>query len=327
MAKKLIIAGLFSLFLSFVLGLLIIPILKKIKAGQSILKYLKEHFDKSGTPTMGGLFFAVSIAISFLIFARGDKVISTLSLLVFIGFAIIGFLDDFIKVKFEKNEGLTPFQKTMFLLAVAVVSSIFSYRLGLNKLYIPFTKKVVDIGVWHIPFCAFIFLATTNCVNLTDGLDGLAGNCSLLGLLFGGILILLQISQVNVYASKTEFYNLALLSIICSGALLGFLIFNTYKASVFMGDTGSLALGGVFASIMIFSGNALYIPIIGIMFVISGISVIIQVVYYKRTKKRFFLMSPLHHHFQHKNISEPKIVFGYSIITIVLGLISLLTFM
>ncbi len=326
MIKRIIFISVFSLSLTFVVGLLTIPFLRRLKARQSILKYLKEHFDKSGTPTMGGLFFVACIVATFFLLSSGDRVISILSCLVFIGFAIVGFLDDFIKVKFSKNEGLTPMQKTLFLIAVAIISAIFSYRLGLNKLYIPFTKKVVDIGWWYIPLCVFVFLATTNCVNLTDGLDGLASSCSAICFLFSAILILLQTATVNVYSNLDEFENLAYLSISCVGGLLGFLIFNTYKASVFMGDTGSLALGGLYASVMIFSGNALYIPIIGIMFVVSGISVIIQVGYYKLTKKRVFLMAPLHHHFQHKGVSEPKIVFWYSIITLLCGLVSIITF-
>ncbi|MBQ2717895.1 MAG: phospho-N-acetylmuramoyl-pentapeptide-transferase [Clostridia bacterium] len=326
MIKRIILICIISLAITFIFGLLTIPFLRRLKAKQSILKYLKEHFDKSGTPTMGGLFFVTSIVITFFLLSKGEKVISILSCLVFIGFGIVGFLDDFIKVKFAKNEGLTPMQKTLFLIAVAVISAIFSYRLGLNKLYIPFTKKVIDIGFWYIPLCVFVFLATTNCVNLTDGLDGLASSCSAICFLFSAVLILLQTATVNIYAKLDEFHNLSYLSISCVGGLLGFLIFNTHKASVFMGDTGSLALGGLFASIMIFSGNALYIPIIGIMFVLSGISVIIQVGYYKLTKKRVFLMAPLHHHFQHKGVSEPKIVFWYSVVTFLAGLVSIITF-
>ncbi len=326
MAKSLIVIFLLSFLLSLLLGFIIIPKLRKMKAGQNILCYLTEHFCKSGTPTMGGIVFILACSVIFLIFSRGQRSISVFCLVVFICFGIVGFLDDFIKIKCAHNQGLTPLQKILFQLAVAVLCSIFAYRMGLDKLYIPFTKKIITVGAWIIPFSVFVFLACVNCVNLTDGLDGLASTVSFLCFLFSAVLIYLQTGKMNVYVLPKEYENLVKLCLSASGALLAFLVFNTYKASVFMGDTGSLALGGLFSSILIFSGNGLYIPIMGATFVASGISVIIQVVYFKFTKRRIFLMAPLHHHFQHKGYSESKIVNAYSIVTLCFGLLCILSF-
>ena len=190
----------------------------------------------------------------------------------------------------------------------------------------PFYNEYIDFGIWTIPLVFFVFVATTNCVNLTDGLDGLAGGVSYLYFISLYFLMAIQITKFgNNFVSVIEGENLALLSIIQSGALIGFLLFNTYSASIFMGDTGSLYLGGMIATISIFSSNTLFIPLFGIMFVVSGISVIMQVLVYKRSKKRLFLMAPLHHHFEYKGHSESKIVFTYKLITLFVSLICLIT--
>lgn len=311
---KIFLIGALSAFLaSLFLMLITIPLLRRLKAGQYILGYVKEHKSKSGTPTMGGLaFIAALIIVSFCVYGFGNKIIN-LTLAITAGFTVVGFLDDFLKIYRKENEGLKPYQKIIFQTAIAVVAAVFCYLNGLYYLYIPFGGgKAVNISWGIIPLVIFIFTATVNCVNLTDGLDGLAGGTSSAYLFILGIMLYLQSDKSSAVC------------FIAAGALAAFLIFNVNKASVFMGDTGSLALGGLITCLSVFSGNALYIPILGIMFVISGISVIVQVIYYKRTRRRVFLMAPLHHHFQMKGYTECKITYAYVALTAFVGIICLL---
>ncbi len=323
MYKLLIYLFLLSLGLSIVAGLIFVPILKRFKLKQSILSYVVEHEQKNGTPTMGGLFFICVALILSLVFTKGENGLTRFSLSICFAYMLVGFLDDFIKIKYKRNLGLKPYQKIVFQVSIAIVCSLYAYRSGLTLLYIPFTQKTINVGAWIIPLVIVVFLATTNTVNLTDGLDGLAGSVSSIFLFLLSVIIALQVySNSKIYIIDTEYYNLIKTAIIFCGAIFGFLIFNTYKASVFMGDTGSLGLGGIIASLSILSGNMLFIPFLGICFVLSGISVILQVAYFKLTKgKRIFLMAPLHHHFQHKDYAESKIVFVYCILTLVLGLL------
>ena len=224
--------------------------------------------------------------------------------------------ETYLKKKRADNLGLRPYQKIVFQLAVAILASVYCCLNGLTVLRVPFTRLEYDVGWWMMPIGIFIFVATVNSVNLTDGLDGLAGSVSAAFFLCFGVLISLQNGNGK----------LSLLSFCLVGALLGYLIFNTNRASLFMGDTGSLSLGGFAASVALFSGNALVIPIAGIMFVLSSISVIIQVIYYKKTGKRVFLMAPIHHHFQEKGYSEGKIAYAYAVLTLMAGASVLLPF-
>ena len=307
-------AGMLAAFgASLFLLLITLPLLKRLKAGQYILGYVKEHKDKGGTPTMGGLaFIAAIIAVGLCAFGVRDGKIN-MTLAITGGFTIVGFLDDFLKVYRKDNGGLKPYQKIIFQFAIATVAAVYCYLNGITRLYIPFAgKSGFDIDWGIIPLVILIFIATVNCVNLTDGLDGLAGGTSSAYLLIFGIILYMQGN------------GSAMLCFIAVGALAAFLLLNVNKASVFMGDTGSLALGGFISCISVFSGNSLYIPIIGIMFVISGISVIVQVIYYKRTRRRVFLMAPLHHHFQMKGYTECKVTYAYVLITAVVGIICLL---
>lgn len=304
---------LIAFFAAFLLLLIIIPLLKRLKAGQYILGYVKEHKDKGGTPTMGGLAFISAIIIVALCFygVRDGRV--NLTLAVTGGFTVVGFLDDFLKIFRKENEGLKPYQKIIFQTAIAVVAAVYCYLNKLTQLYVPFGGGLsVDVSWGIIPLVIVIFIATVNCVNLTDGLDGLAGGTSLAYLAVIGLMLIFQ----NAGMSSLCF--------IAVGTLAAFLFFNVNKACVFMGDTGSLSLGGLISCISVFSGNSLYIPILGIMFVVSGISVIVQVIYYKRTRRRVFLMAPLHHHFQMKGYTECKVTYAYVIITAVVGIICLL---
>ena len=292
----------------------LIPVLKKLRAGQYILGYVEEHKAKSGTPTMGGIaFVAAAAAVAGAAGLVGVR-LSALALTFVFAFLVVGFLDDFLKFRFRRNLGLRPYQKVIFQLAIALIAGIFCYRSGLTYINIPFSGYSFDIGLWIIPLSALAFIATVNSVNLTDGLDGLAAS---VGFWYFAAFAALMIVLAEGRTSLSD------LSVILCGVLAGYLLFNTNKASLFMGDTGSLSLGGFAASIAVFSGNTLYIIIVGIMFVLSSISVILQVIYYKRTKKRIFLMAPLHHHFQKKGYSESKIVYAYSLVTAAAGLLCL----
>ena len=298
---------------SFASLLLILPLLKKLKAGQYILGYVKEHMSKSGTPTMGGLAFVTAIIIVGLCACGLNNGQVNLTLTVTAGFTIVGFLDDFLKISRKENEGLKPYQKIIFQVAIATVAAVYCYINGITKVIVPFSDGfAVDLKWGIIPLVIFIFVATVNCVNLTDGLDGLAGGTSIAYLFIFGIML----------AVRGE--SLSALCFAAVGALSAFLVFNTNKASIFMGDTGSLALGGFISCVSVFSGNSLYIPVLGIMFVVSGISVILQVIYYKRTRKRIFLMAPYHHHLQKSGYSESKIAYAYFTVTALVGIICLL---
>lgn len=311
---KIYFTALLSAFaLTFALTAALMPLLRRLKAGQYILGYVKEHKSKSGTPTMGGLAFITAFIAAAIIFYRfGDKTVN-LTLITVAGFMLVGFLDDFLKIYRKENEGLKPYQKIIFQLAIAVIAAVYCYVNGITKLYVPFGGGFsFDIYWGIIPLVLFVFLASVNCVNLTDGLDGLAGGTSLAYLAVFGVIL------------ATGGNSSANLCFIAVGALSAFLLFNVNKAGIFMGDTGSLALGGLIACVTVFSGNTLFLPVIGIMFVISGISVIVQVIYYKRTGRRVFLMAPLHHHFQMKGHTECKISYAYALITALIGIICLL---
>ncbi len=275
--------------------------------------YVKEHKSKSGTPTMGGLAFITAIIVVglCLLGVRDSKV--NLTLAITGGFTVVGFLDDFLKIYRKENEGLKPYQKIIFQVLIAAIAAAYCYVNGLTYLKIPFGSGAqFNISWGIIPLVILIFIATVNCVNLTDGLDGLAGGTSSAYLFIFGIMLYIQGS------------NLAALCFVAVGAVAAFLVFNVNKASIFMGDTGSLALGGLISCVSVFSSNSLYIPVLGIMFVISGISVIVQVIYYKRTRRRVFLMAPIHHHFQMKGYTECKITYSYAVITAFVGIFCLL---
>lgn len=306
---------LIGLALAIVLGFPILAICKKLKLGQTILHYVDNHAGKSGTPTMGGWIFILSCIVSSAFFFNKDWLIAGLVLLVMLGYGLLGFLDDFIKVKSSKNEGLKPYQKIIGQVGLGLIVALFVYfKLG-SELDL-FGLKL-NLGIFIIPFIVVFFVAVTNSVNLTDGLDGLAGSVSLVYLLaFGTIVALLP-----------AFYNFSLISFAMAGALLGFLLFNGFPAKIFMGDTGSLALGGLIACLAVMSGLELIMPIMGLMFVLSAVSDIIQVGYYKKTHKRVFLMAPLHHHFERKGVHENRIVAVYIVITLICGIGTLLGYL
>ena len=318
---------LYSFFVALVLSPLIISIMKREKIKQTILHYVDTHKLKDGTPTMGGLIFLLSVSIVSLICFKGKSLYGKMSIIIFIAYGIVGFLDDFIKFKFKRNLGLKAYQKIIFQFLVSVSVGLFVYKNIGGVVLIPFTNMLVDFGWWIIPFVVLIYLATTNAVNLTDGLDGLASSTTLIFLI--SFLILQSIFiETGVMASNisnlVEFRNLSIVSVVACGSLLCFILFNCFPAKIFMGDTGSLALGALIASLSIFSGMELYIPILGFVFVVNTLSVIIQVAYYKLTKKRIFLMAPLHHHFEKKGVHEVRITFCYSLISVLIGVVVIL---
>lgn len=295
---------------------LLIPVLRRAKAGQPILGYVREHSYKSGTPTMGGVAFIAAAAIAAALFGVFADKRAAVALAFGVACTAVGFLDDFMKFHRRCNLGLRAYQKIVFQAAIALLAGLYCRYDGLTLLYIPFTNIAVDIGGWMIPLAAFVFVAAANCVNLTDGLDGLAASVCFWYFAALAALIFFLAGAGGVLLSR--------LCLALCGALAGYLLFNTHRASVFMGDTGSLGLGGFAAALAVFSGNALYVAILGIMFVFSGISVILQVIYYKRTGRRLFRMAPLHHHFQQKGYGEAKIAFAYSFVTAAAGVVCLL---
>ncbi len=326
MIYKPLIAILLSFILTIIFGLVGIPLLKKIKAGQPVLHYVKSHKNKNGTPTMGGIFFTLALIITFVFLGRSES-LSIVVLAVSVAFFIVGFLDDFLKIKGHDNQGLKAYQKIIFQVVISLFLGVYAYQNNITKIILPYFNASIDLGAFIVPFSALTLIATTNAVNLTDGLDGLSSNVSAIYLIFFFILLYLQNLSNQVVMKTNELLSIYIL--ICSlfGALLGFLVFNTNKASVFMGDTGSLFIGGFIGALAVLTSNSLYLLVLGFMYVVSIISVIIQVLYYKKTKKRVFLMAPFHHHLQMKGLTESKISFVYSVITCIIGLTVVISYL
>ena len=222
-----------------------IPLLKKLNARQYILGYVEEHKSKGGTPTMGGLAFLLAAALCSLLFGLFADKLAAVALTFGLAYMGVGFLDDFLKFRFRRNLGLNAYQKIIFQIVIALIAGVFCYLNELTVLHIPFTRISFDIGIWIIPLAAFAFVAATNCVNLTDGLDGLAASVSFW--YFAALAALIFI------LSGTQALPLARLCLVLCGVLAGYLLFNTNRASVFMGDTGSLGLGGFVSAISAFS--------------------------------------------------------------------------
>ncbi len=307
---KYLICGLFCLFFSGIMAPAVLWLCRKLKAQQSILHYVDKHASKEGTPTMGGLIFLMTLLFSTFFLFQEDTYLAWFGIIVTLGYGLLGFLDDFIKVHWHHNEGLKPYQKIIGQVGLAVIVAL--YVFFSNRTSLTFFGWSFDIGWFVIPLIIIVLVATTNSVNLTDGLDGLAGGVSFVCCLFFGIILALLGGYENA--------NLAMTCFGLCGGLIGFLMINCYPAKIFMGDTGSLALGGFIGVVAVLSGLELLIPIIGIMFVLSTVSDIIQVLHYKRTKKRVFLMAPLHHHFEQKGVHENRIVVVYIVITTAVSL-------
>ena len=313
MTNNIIIPALISFFISAVACPVLIPILHKMKFGQYIREEgPKGHQKKAGTPTMGGIAFIIGIIITGLFFVKDyPKIIPIL--FVTVGFGIVGFLDDYIKVVMKHNEGLKPWQK---LALQCIVTGIFCYYLMTHQdpgtaILIPFTDISVNIGILFVPFCFLVVLGTDNGVNLTDGLDGLCSSVTVLVAIFFTVV------------SAGEGAGIEPVSAAVAGSLLGFLLFNVYPAKVFMGDTGSLAIGGFVASTAFMMNMPIYIVIVGFIYFVETVSVILQVVYFKKTGgKRLFRMAPIHHHFELGGWSETRVVTVFSTVTAIMCLIA-----
>ena len=307
---------LISFLVSVFLGPVIIPFLKRLKAGQTVRdEGPKSHLKKNGTPTMGGILILSAMIVTSLFYMEDYPEIKPI-LLMTLGFGLIGFLDDYIKVILKRSMGLTPIQK---MAGQLVVTGLFAYYLlkctdiSLAA-KIPFMPgKELDLGWLNIPLLFFIVIGTVNGANFTDGLDGLAASVTVLAASF------LSAAAIGT-GTRIEPVTCAV-----AGALLGFLLFNVYPASVFMGDTGSLALGGFVAAAAYMMQLQLFIPIIGFIYLIEVVSVILQVLFFKLIGgRRLFRMAPLHHHFELGGWSETRIVAFFSVVTAILCLVALI---
>ena len=300
---KVVLAVMLGFISSALVGLVLVPLLKRMKIGQRISTYMDfAHREKEGTPTMGGLIFIFStiIVMLFLLFTGRVSFNSDLKIVffVFVSYAIIGFLDDFLSIKHGKNEGLTVLQKFFLQLIVALVFFyLYMKNGGKTSLIITTLGIHIEMKWLYGIFILFILVGSSNAVNLTDGLDGLAAGLS--GIAF------IAFSLISLMVGYTD---MGIFTLVLTGSLIGFLIYNGYPAKVFMGDTGSLALGAVMGTIAIITHREVTLLIVALVFVIETLSVIIQVFWYKTFKKRLFLMTPIHHHFQKLGWSEVEIV-------------------
>ncbi len=319
-----------SLLLTLIAGKISIPMLRRFKFGQHVRDDgPSAHLKKEGTPTMGGIIFLIPLCITVLLLAQKNLDFVVVAVLVTIGFALIGFLDDYIKIAMKRSLGLRAYQKIIGQIVIAVIFAIFAYRhadIG-SSIYIPFTTKKWDLGIWYIPFIVFVIIGTVNSTNLTDGLDGLASGVTLIvAITFCIISIFASVkaSDEGLAYVAANYYNLGIFAGALAGSCLGFLRYNVYPAQVFMGDTGSLGIGGAVVALAVLLKMPLFLPIMGGIYMVESISVIIQVTSYKLTGKRVFKMSPLHHHFELKGMPETRVVTMFMIITVVLCLIGLL---
>ncbi|ABS33107.1 phospho-N-acetylmuramoyl-pentapeptide-transferase [Clostridium botulinum] len=315
--STIIYAVLFSFLLSTITSLFLIPLFKKLNLGQSIKNGIPiSHKKKAGTPTFGGIIFIFSSIITMLFIIKNYNKELLLVISSLIAFGLIGFIDDTLKKIHKKNEGLTSKGKMILLLFVSSIFAIYSYynpSIG-SIIMFPFTKKLFDLRILYIPFIIFYYVSTTNALNLTDGLDGLATSITLLVVTF---FIFLSFGMGH--------YTLSISCGCIAGALLGFLRYNCYPAKIIMGDTGSLALGGAIATIAMILKNPFIVIIVGGIYVIEALSSLIQIVFFKLFGKRIFKMAPIHHSLELHGWHETKIVSVFSIITTILCLIGFLS--
>lgn len=315
---------LLSFTTSVIISLIVIPLLRKMKIGQFEREDgPKSHLDKKGTPTMGGIILIIATivlsAFLYIDYSADEPEIATRLLpmiFVTIGFGIVGFVDDFKKIILHNTDGLSPKSKMAGLLIIAigyVCMLVFAFKNG-TDIYIPFLNKYLNLPVYiYIPFAVAVILATTNAVNLTDGIDGLSTSVTTI------ILTCLTVVSIIWGVKETTIFGCIII-----GSALGFLLFNMYPAHIFMGDTGSLLLGGAIAGISLYLKLPLLLLIIAIVPVLETLSVIIQVAYFKKTKKRFFKMAPIHHHFELTGWNENRIVSIFSLVTLIASIIGVL---
>lgn len=298
---------------STILGLILIPILKKMNVGQRVSVFVgSTHKKKEGTPTMGGIIFILATVFTTIILVLTKKIKFTTNLkiilLVFIGYSLIGFLDDYLSIKRKHNEGLTSFQK-LFLQLIIAVGFFYLYisNGGQTALIVSTLGIHIEMGWLYGLFLLFVLVGASNAVNLTDGLDGLAGGLSAIAFIaFSLISLVVGYEEIGIF------------TFVLTGAVMGFLIYNTYPAKVFMGDTGSLALGAVMAAVAIITHREVTLLVVASVFVIETLSVILQVIWVKLFKKKLFLMTPLHHHFEKLGWPEQDIVKLFWVVGLIL---------
>jgi len=326
-------AAITALVISFILGPWLIRTLSQLQIGQQIRKLGPEsHFKKEGTPTMGGTLILLAIVLPTLLWADLTNLYVWVVLMVAVGYGIIGFLDDWSKVKKKNSDGLSPRQKMggQLVIALAAGMILFNYPSFETTLVFPFFKELhPDLGWFYVPFAMLVIVGASNAVNLTDGLDGLAIGPMIIAsatyLLFA---YAAGHAKVAAYLQIGSIAGAGELSVLCGsmvGAGLGFLWFNSYPAQVFMGDVGSLSLGGALGTIAVITKQEMVLVIVGGIFVVEALSVIFQVTSFRLWGKRIFRMAPIHHHFELKGWPEPKIIVRFWIISIILALIALST--
>ena len=314
--RELTFTAMIGFLIVIILGPIFIQMLARFKFGQTVRdEGPQSHLAKNGTPTMGGVMMIVAILITGLTRATISKGL-IVGLICIVGFGFVGFLDDFIKIKMKRSLGLKAYQKIILQFALALYIAYYQYSASpsATQLVIPFTNHIINLGIWYIPFMMIFIIGTVNAVNLTDGLDGLASGVTLIVSCFF-VLFAVSISNSDV----------AILAAATAGACLGFLGFNSYPAKVFMGDTGSMALGGAVVAFATLTNSPLIIIIVGFIYLAEALSVMIQVTYFKLTNgKRIFKMAPLHHHFEQCGWPETRVVFVFWIVTVVLCWIGVL---
>jgi len=322
-----------ALLISFILGPWLIETLQKMQIGQAIRKVGPEsHFIKEGTPTMGGSLILLAIMLPTLLWADLSNLYIWVCLLVTAGYGAIGFVDDYLKVVKKNSDGISARQKMFWQLLIALVAAVLLYNSsGFDtRLSLPFFKNLQpDLGIFYIPFAMLVMVGASNAVNLTDGLDGLAIGPMIIAA--GTFLLLAYVAgnaKLSAYLQISGVQGAGELAILCGamvGAGLGFLWFNSYPAQVFMGDVGSLSLGGALGVIAVITKNEFVLVLVGGIFVVEALSVIVQVASFRLWGKRVFRMAPVHHHFELKGWPEPKIIVRFWIISIILALIGLST--
>ena len=317
---------LFAFFVSLGLLAMVYKILKKVKAKQTIYEYVDMHKSKSGTPTMGGISFVLGASLSIVFLINGYFLPVIITVAVMLLNVMFGVYDDIIKIKKKQNGGLKPWQKLIMQTIIFGGLGLLLYKLKLTNIIIPFFKTRINLGVFYPFIIVIIGLFFTNCTNLADGLDGL--ECFIAtpsSVALGAILLLISTSSNFDFVKNTSLLtNFGLISIIFSGAVFSFIFYNSHPAKIFMGDTGSLAIGGFLVAVGAVTGTIIYVLLFGFLFVLTGLSVMIQVAYYKLTRKRVFLMAPLHHHFEKKGYHEAKIAVVYFVLTVIVSLIIIL---
>lgn len=309
--------------LSLISGFILIPLLKKLNAGQTVSRLINErHLKKDGTPTLGGLIFIIStLLVLIILYIKGSiEVTPALKILIFVflAYGALGFIDDYKKIKYKNNEGLTTLAKLMLQIIIAILFYIIFIKNG-GDTTLEITSLGIDINMgWgYIIFILLVLVGTTNAVNITDGLDGLCGGLSVMSFLAYGV-----IAWGTTWLAGYQ--EIAIFSFVLIGGVLGFLVFNTYPAKVFMGDTGSLALGGALATIAILTRHELSLIVIGGVFVVETLSSLIQIISIRKFNKKVFKKAPLHHHFEELGWSETDIVKLFWVVGLLLAMLGIL---